>query len=42
MLLPNWLEPLIRELAERSLPAYSELSEEEQYVPPAFVEADSS
>ena len=42
MLLPNRLEPLIRELAECSLPAYSALSEEEQYVPPAFVEADSS
>jgi len=45
MLLPDWLEPLeplIRELAERSLPAYSALSEEEQYVSPTFVETNYS
>jgi hypothetical protein len=42
MLFPDWLEPLIWELAERSLPAYSALYEEEQYVPHAFVEVDTS
>lgn len=41
-LLPNWLEPLIQELTELSLPAYSALSEEEQYTAPVFVEEDST
>ncbi|MGC8898837.1 MAG: hypothetical protein ACP5ON_11480 [Bacteroidota bacterium] len=42
MLLPDWLESLVKELVDCSLPAYSALSEEEQYVSPTFVEADSS
>lgn len=38
MLLPDSLQSFFQELTERSLPAYSPLSEEEQYVPPAFAE----
>lgn len=42
MLFPDWLEPLIQELTACSLPAYSALSEEEQYVAPSFMEEGST
>jgi len=38
VLLPDSLQPFLQELAKQSLPACSLLSEEEQYVPPAFAE----
>lgn len=41
MLLPNWLEPLIQELTEKALPAYSPLTEEEQSISPTFAEEAS-
>ncbi|MGQ9648214.1 MAG: hypothetical protein ACUVWO_16935 [Thermodesulfobacteriota bacterium] len=37
----NWLEPLIQELTEKALPAYSPLAEEEQSISPAFAEEAS-
>ena len=38
MLVPDPLQSFFQELTRQSLPAYSRLSEEEQYVPPAFAE----
>ncbi len=40
-LLPDWLEPLFKELTKEGLPAYSQLSEEELSVPPTFSEEAS-
>jgi len=41
VLLPVPLQSFLRKLAEQSLPAYSPLSEEEQYVPPTFAKEAS-
>jgi hypothetical protein len=40
-LLPDWLKPLVHELTQEGLPAYSQLSEEELSIPPTFAEETS-
>ncbi|MEM3433431.1 MAG: hypothetical protein QXQ66_08165 [Candidatus Hadarchaeum sp.] len=40
MFLPEWTESVIAKLKSCSLPAFSSLSEEEQYAAPTFVEED--